>query len=167
MNPETLTQLRDIRGLDTIPWWPPAVGWWLAALLGVVLLVALLALLRNLRRFPRGSWHRNAWKQLRQLRARAYHMSPQQLAGELSELLRRIAMARLGRARTAGLSGECWLNWLQAHDPGGFAWTDHGHLLLSLPYAPPDSEQGDIKPLLPLIDAAIAWVDNDAGGQHA
>ena len=68
-------------------------------------------------------------------------MPAQQLAGELSELLRRIAIARLGRARAAGLSGERWLAWLQEHDPAGFAWTQLGQPLLTLPYAPPGSSQ--------------------------
>jgi len=162
-----LARLHDIRGLDPIPWWPPAIGWWLLAALVVVLLFALLSMLRNLRRYPAGSWRRPAWKQLRTLRQQAGRMPAQQLAGELSELLRRIAIARLGRARAAGLSGERWLVWLQENDPAGFAWSHRDRPLLTLPYAPPDSDQDGAGQLLPLIDAAFPWVDRSAGRRHA
>jgi len=167
VNPDMLARLRDIQGLDPIPWWPLAIGWWLLAALVIVLLFALLSALRNLRRYPPGSWHRPAWKQLCALQQQANRMPAQQLAGELSELLRRIAIARLGRARAAGLSGERWLVWLQEHDPAGFAWTRRGRPLLTLPYGPPDDDQGDSGQLLPLIDAAFAWVDRSAGRHHA
>ena len=167
MNPETLTRLRDIQGLDPVSWWPPATGWWLLALLLVVVLLALVSVVRNLRRFPAGSWRRPAWKQLRALRTEARRMPAQQLAVELSELLRRIAIARLGRVHAAGLSGECWLSWLQAHDPAGFAWSQHGQVLLTLPYAPAEDGEDNTRQLLPLIDAAFAWVDRRAGASHA
>jgi len=167
VNPGLITRLRDIQGLDAIPWWPPATGWWLLALLVMVLLFALFTLLRNLRRYPAGSWRRPAWKQLRLLRQKAYRMPAQQLAGELSELLRRIAIARLGRAHTAGMSGEHWLMWLQEHDPAGFDWSRRGQPLVTLPYAPPDDGQKNARQLLPLIDATFAWINRDAGGRNA
>ena len=166
MNPDMITRLRDIQGLDEISWWPLATGWWLLALLVIVLLFALVSLLRNLRRYPAGSWRRHAWKQLRTLKREADRMSSQEIAGELSELLRRIAIARLGRNRAAGLSGERWLAWLQEQDPAGFAWTQRGRPLLTLPYAPPGSAQVSAGELFPLIDAAFAWVDRDGGRRH-
>lgn len=166
MNPDMIARLRDIRGLDEISWWPPAGGWWLLALLLMLLLFALVTLLRHLRRYPAGSWRRHAWKQLRTLRQQAGYMSSQQIAVELSELLRRIAIARVGRAHAAGLSGEPWLAWLQEQDPAGFAWTQRGRALLTLPYAPPGGSQAGATQLLPLIDAAFAWVERDAGRRH-
>ena len=167
MNPDMLARLHDIQGLDEISWWPLASGWWLLAALVIVLLFALLSLLRNLLRYPAGSWHRQAWQQLRTLKHQANQMPAQQLASELSELLRRIAIARLGRTRAAGLSGKHWLAWLQQHDPAGFDWTLHGQPLLTLPYAPPDNGQNSARQLLPLIDAAFAWVNRSTGRRHA
>lgn len=167
MNPDMITRLRDIQSLDAVSWWPLATGWWILALLVIGLLFALASLVRNLRRYPAGSWRRHAWKQLRALKREADRMPAQQIAGELSELLRRIAIARLGRAHAAGLSGERWLAWLQEHDPDGFAWTQLGKPLLTLPYAPPGSSQEGAGQLLLLIDAAYVWVDRDAGRQHA
>jgi len=153
--PSAVNQLLDIRGLDSAPWWPPAIGWWLVAaavILGMVLLVQFVGYLR--RRPPR--WQRDALRHLHGLRRRARKQDPKQTAGELSELLRRIAMARFGRAACAGLAGETWLHWLEARDPTGFRWQDKGQVLLDMPYAPPGLD-ADPKTLQPLIDAALIW----------
>jgi hypothetical protein len=166
VNPDLVTQLRDINGLDTIPWWPLATGWWLLAALFIALVFALISLLRNLRHYPAGSWHRDAWKQLRDLRQRASSMPVEQLAADLSELLRRIAVARLGRDRAAGLTGERWLGCLQKHDPAGFAWTRWGKPLLALPYAPSGTRQEYREQLVPLIDAALVWTDKRESPRH-
>ncbi len=167
MNPELVTQLRDIQGLDTIPWWPIATGWWLLAVLVIALIFVLVSLVRNLLRYPAGSWRRYAWKELRMLKQQSSGMTAQQIASDLSELLRRIAVARLGREQAAGLSGERWLEWLQQHDPAGFEWTRHGRPLLSMPYAPTGICQERREQLLPLIDAAQAWTDRHERNQHA
>ena len=37
--------LRDIHGLDAVPWWPIAPGWWLIA--GVLVLLVLAAIGRH------------------------------------------------------------------------------------------------------------------------
>lgn len=167
MNPELVSQLRDIHGLDSIPWWPLAPGWWLLAALAIAAILLLVSLVRNMLRYPAGSWRRPAWKQLRNLKQRADRLPAQQLASELSELLRRIAIARLGREHAAGLTGKRWLAWLQEHDPAGFDWSHHGQPLLTLPYAPAQASQPGGKQLLPLIDAAFVWVDRRGGRRHA
>lgn len=142
--PEILSQLRDIRGLDPVSWWPPAAGWWLVA--GAVLLLLVLAwrYRASLRlRIPPipvlriGNWRWDAGRQLRDLRQRSASQDAKQTAVELSELLRRVAMARLGRESCAGLVGESWLAWLAERDPKGFDWLTRGRLLLDAPYAPP------------------------------
>ncbi len=142
--PEILSQLRDIRGLDPVSWWPPALGWWLLA--GLILLLLYLAwrYRASLRlRIPPipvlriGNWRWDAGRQLRDLRQRAAAQDPKRTAVELSELLRRVAMARLGREACAGLVGEAWLAWLAEQDPKGFDWRTRGRPLLDAPYAPP------------------------------
>jgi hypothetical protein len=84
-----------------------------------------------------------------------------QVASELSELLRRIAIARCGREETAALTDEAWLDWLQSNDSSGFLWREKGRILLVLPYAPPN-RNADKADLAQLIDAAIHWVSEEA-----
>jgi len=152
--------IRDIHGLDAIPWWPPGPGWWL---LGVVALAAgagVWLLLRRHRERPLipAKWQRDARRRLRSLRKRQSRMSTKEIAGELSELLRRVAMARFDRKTCAGLSGDEWLSWLSSHDPASFDWRRNARVLLDLPYAPPGRAAGE-RPLFNLlIDATLAWV---------
>lgn len=131
-----------------------------------LLVMMLISLVQNLRRYPAGSWRRDAWRKLRALRQRASTLSSRELAEQLSELLRRIAVAGHGRDRVAALSGERWLAWLQEHDPTGFDWQGRGRPLLTLPYAPPGAETVDRKQLLPLIDAAMAWTERSSRSRH-
>lgn len=157
--------LRDIHGLDPVSWWPLAPGWWLSALGTLLLLWLLVRLLRRVagRRRPerapsprRPRWQRAAAGQLHDLRRTVRRGDPKQAATLLSELLRRVAIARCGRAACAGLQGAAWLEWLSQHDPEGHDWRQHGDLLLRAPYAPPGSHD-DRLALLHMIDAALAW----------
>lgn len=151
-------QLIDIRGLDPAPWWPVAPGWWLVAALVLMVLYALPHVVRDIRRRPRQPrWHRDAARRLHDLRRRAASMDSKEATGELSELLRRIAVARYGRASCAGISGVPWLEWLQDRDPTGFDWPGKGRILLDLPYAPP-GQQLPPQALRQLIDAALIWL---------
>jgi hypothetical protein len=158
-----LEQLRDIRGIDGVPWWPLAEGWWV--LLAVILLLGFAAyrwrtILRLRVPIPGitlGTWRWDAAAALRDLRRRARAgQDTKATAGELSELLRRIAMARLGRDACAGLTGPGWLAWLSANDPAGFPWQARGTLLITSPYAPPGA--GGERELDALIVAAYAWI---------
>jgi hypothetical protein len=174
MNPDIyLRQLRDIQGLDTIGHWPLAPGWWL------LLILLVLGLMLALRLWPRlvggqarAPWRADAARQLRQLRQLNQRQGGQgsaetqrQLAADLSELLRRIAMARCGRDSCAGLQGQAWLAWLKQHDPKGFDWPGQGRALIELPFAPPrlietngSGGPGGQADLGRLIRAAQAWI---------
>lgn len=155
-----LDGLHDIRGLDPVSIWPLAPGWWLV-LGGIVLLVLMLAALR---RIPvralvgRRDWRVDARRLLRDLRRRLPAADGRAAAGEFSELMRRIAMARTARDECAGLSGPAWLEWLGANDPVGFDWKEYGRLLIEIPYAPPGTtvETDDLRRL---VEAAGRWVD--------
>lgn len=159
-----IDQLRDIHGIQGVPWWPPAPGWWLVAA-GMSLLLYLVWRWRTAIRlripplpvFNIGSWRWDAARRLRALRGRTGSQDTKQTAGDLSELVRRIAIARLGRDACAGLTGTQWLDWLKENDPSGFDWTSDGRLLLDAPYAPSGARDRR-EELLQLIDAAYAWV---------
>lgn len=148
--------LRDIRGLDPIGWWPPTPGWWLVS--GVAVLLLLIAIRQWQRRHHfGGGWRQDAVQRLKVLRYRSAIDEPKEVGDELSELLRRIAIARRGRRVCAGLSGEAWLKWLSREDPTGFDWRTRGQVLLTLPYAPPQSETNRDE-LKGLVEAALRWV---------
>ncbi|MBK1723633.1 DUF4381 domain-containing protein [Thiocystis violacea] len=163
--------LRDIRDIPPIPWWPPAPGWWL--ILGGLVLIGYaiwrwrvpLSLRVPIPGITLGTWRWDAAAALRDLRRRIRAgQDPKATAGELSELLRRIAMARLGRPACAGLTGRDWLDWLSAHDPNGFSWSERGTPLLVAPYAPPGAFRED---LMALITAAEGWVSAREPKQRA
>ena len=150
--------LRDIHDLDAIPWWPLAAGWWWV--IGLLLLLLLLAGVRYWIRYSgiMPGWRGDARRQLRALKKALRKDEPRDVAGQLSILLRRIAMARSGRQHTAGLSGESWLVWLEENDSNGFKWSQGSGVLLQAPYMPPDKvvQRGEV---MRLVVAAMRWVD--------
>jgi hypothetical protein len=150
--------LRDIHGLDGVPWWPPAPGWWYV--LGAIALVPVLIAAGYWLTYhgPWLGWRSDARRKLAALRRALPKGSPREVAGELSELLRRIAMARSGRRTAAGLTGETWLNWLAEMDTSGFDWEERGQLLLKAPYMPPTIEV-ERREVAALIRAATRWID--------
>lgn len=154
--------LRDIRGLDPAPWWPPPFAGWLL-LAAILLALAVMAFGYRRRRAER-RWRQAVAGRLRQLRLGLEGMAAQEAAGELSELLRRIAIAYGGRRACAGLVGEAWLAWLERHDPGRFPWRRRGRWLLELPYAPRRHEPLGAAPLAPLVRAAEVWLTRPPAG---
>lgn len=152
------TVLRDIHGLDAIPWLPLAPGWWYLA--GLVGLLLLLIATRYWLIYKTGwlGWRGDAYRQLRLLKKALPSEDPHVVAGRLSELLRRIAMVRSGRREAAGLTGDTWLHWLVEHDKTGFDWEQHGQLLLTAPYMP-SAMPIERKDLAILIRAATRWID--------
>lgn len=162
----TRSALRDIHGLDPAPWWPLTNEAWLTVLLICLIVAAAVYWIHHLYRYPPGSWHREAERALLQLRRRVSHQASKTSAGELSLLLRRIAMARFGRRGEAGREGDEWLRSLAERDPHHFDWLERGKVLIHLPYAP-DGTETDTKELRELINAAIKLVGNRYGSALA
>jgi hypothetical protein len=158
------TQLRDIQDLDPIGWWPPAIGWWLVAAAALLALYLLFRLLVSLLRDPPGSWRREARSLLQDLRRRQRNQPPKQTAAELSELLRRITIARFGRDHCAALAGEEWLEWLREKDPNHFDWPQYRELLTQLPYAPVQagSQTPELERLIKAAQQMVAASREDA-----
>ena len=113
-SPAGLEALRDIHLPDPVSWWPPAPGWWAAA----GLLLALLALAVWLLRLRRARVRRLARLELARIEA-GFLACPDRarLAGELSALLRRVALVRFERERVAALHGEAWVAFLAEASP--------------------------------------------------
>ncbi|MGA9343445.1 MAG: DUF4381 family protein [Rhodanobacteraceae bacterium] len=131
MSPVTGPKLRDIHLPPPPSWWPPAPGWWLLAAL--VLAVVAWAIWLLIRRWRLWRWRRRIHAQLAALAAvqRADPDGPRFVAG-ISQLLRRATL--LLDRRAAALSGQRWLEFLDAR-MGGDAFTrGAGRVLIDAPY---------------------------------
>lgn len=158
--------LRDIKELDPTAWWPLAPGWWFVIMVAIVLFVAIYGFYRS--GFAWFDWRRDAQRNLRSLQRRVRTDDVKEVSAALSDLLRRIAIARHGRSACAGLSGTQWLAWLTDNDPAGFDWTDEGRLLLTLPYAPGGSGADDSRNQLKrLVAATVVWIGRETTVRNA
>ena len=108
-----LAALRDIHGAPEIPWWPPAPGWWLLAVLLLVALVwAGLRLVRYLRRL---ALQRRVLRQLDSC-GQSFEKNGdlRGLAAALNIILKRVALWRFGRKDVSALHGPAWAAFLAA-----------------------------------------------------
>jgi hypothetical protein len=150
------TELRDIHGLDVIPWYPIAWGWWLLLLAAIILGLIIFQYWRYKNRLKlKHKWRQIALAEWQNLNAPI--LSDYERATKLSHLLRWVAIQNYGRT-CAGLTGEAWLAWLTEHDPRQFAWLEHGKILTQLPYMPPDSNQPCAQNLTNLQRAAYYFI---------
>lgn len=130
MNPadSSLQALRPLHLPDPISWWPPAPGWWWAALL-IILLIALMIYW-----WRRGAVRRAALSELRRLKCAVE--DPRQRISALALLLRRYAIAAYPDRPVAGLTGEAWLEFLDAQGGDGRFLGGPGRLLIEAPFNP-------------------------------
>ena len=111
MNPDLLSQLRDIHASAPVSWWPPAPGWWVLALLVLALLGWLgrrmLARLRvHQRRKQMLGWveHLNASIDPRR--------DPQAYLSTLNRIFKLVAMRAFPAQQCAALNGQDWVDFL-------------------------------------------------------
>jgi hypothetical protein len=162
--PDPLAELRDIHLPGPIEVWPPALGWWLVAIL---LSCALLALVIGLRR----RWQKNAYRRmaLQELdlieQSRTQGADSTEIVLKLQQLLKRTAIAGYSRASVASLSGVAWTQFLDATGNTQHFSLGPGELLIDGPYQPDLSHQAD--QLLPLIRLCRQWISHhDNQGVH-
>ncbi|HEX9184150.1 MAG TPA: DUF4381 domain-containing protein [Burkholderiales bacterium] len=155
---ELAVRLKDAHPPEAPPWWPLAPGWWLVVL-GALLAAALLA--RALR--PRLERRRLRRRLLAALEAiAAGHRAgaaDADTAAEVSQLLRRAALARFPERNAAGLQGGEWLAFLESCDsaPGRFAALREA--LTVEPYAAPGAAAAQPQSgVAPLLEAARGWL---------
>ncbi|MBF0212494.1 MAG: DUF4381 domain-containing protein [Magnetococcales bacterium] len=126
--------LRDIHLPEPISWWPPAWGWWVVALLPLLLILSW-----RLYRWHQDRWRlRRAalaeWKRITQNHAR--NPDPRLLATELSALLRRVCLSYHPREAVAGLNGADWLRFLDQNMPTRPFSEGAGEALIHAPFEP-------------------------------
>ena len=131
MNPSPLAgvDLHDILSAPPPAFWPPAPGWWLVALL---LLGALSV----------SVWRLTiAWRRRRRLTRILSELDaletkpPEQVAAQISVLLRRIALMCFSRSEVAPLTGIAWLDFLDRTGGNQAFSSGAGTVLATAPYA--------------------------------
>ena len=114
VKPDWLAQLAPSHAPPPPGWWPLAPGWWVLLALFVLRVVAMWLWQRH----PQVRLRRAALRELAQLEKST--ADDANLARQLTQLVRRYAVARYGRDAVATLSGRRWIDFVVAH--GGTAW---------------------------------------------
>ena len=114
MNPQDpLANLQPLREPLAIGWWPPAPGWWLAAVVALVALGMVAWIL--IRRYRASAYRRRALVQLSQLAADYQaHQDTQRLLADTNALIKSVALVAYPRREVAASSGEQWLSFLNS-----------------------------------------------------
>ena len=124
MNPDAspsdqlLSQLRDIHTAPEAAFWPPAPGWWVLALLLLLLLVWMA--LKILARW-RAQRRRVAWLQRLSALSSEFDPStqPSHYLAAMNELLKIVAIRRRVSRDCATLRGDAWARFLSGHEEAG------------------------------------------------
>ena len=146
MNPDLLSQLRDIHTTPELPWWPPAPGWWVLALL---LLFVLGWLGRRVLR------HYRVYQRRKQMLAWVDHLNasidperhPQAYLSTLNRIFKLVALRAFPEDKCAALAGQDWVVFLKGQiktsQPGASL-----EVLASGPYDPaPKFDPGTLSEL--------------------
>lgn len=144
--------LRDIQVPEAISSWPPAIGWWILA---VLVPLCLYLTYRLYKRLTRKTALTEAKKYLQELREDK-KMTKRQKVVAISGLMRRIAVTLYPRVRVASLTGDKWLNFLDESIPNRGFNSDTGWLLTKGLYGKKD----DSYYIAPLINLCETWLNN-------
>lgn len=109
-DPASLQNLHDIVIPPSIPWWPPAPGWYAVAAC-VAMGIAWFAWLR-FRQWRADAYRRSALEELARLKALIETDEREPALRKLPELLKRTAMAVWPRKKVAALTGFEWMQFL-------------------------------------------------------
>lgn len=145
--------LRDIHLPDPVSWWPPASGWWMLLVLGAALLTGIW-LWKRAKKDRLASLKSLSLQDLKKIRHDyAHHRDCQRLVRELSVLLRRISISYWPRERSASLTGEAWLKFLdQLLEDEPFS-KGPGKVLIEGPYRPHPKFDADA-----LLELCNSWI---------
>jgi hypothetical protein len=105
-DPADLANLHEIVLPPTVPYWPPAPGWWIVA--ATLLAMALLLLARSIMRYHHNAYRRTALREFEAIGPIRDSIAVQ----HVSAVLKRAALVTFGREQVASLSGPSWLEFL-------------------------------------------------------
>lgn len=106
--------LRDIHLPAAVSAWPPAMGWWILALVLMLGSIAVLMFFKYQKnKKPKPAYKKIALKAFSTLQKKHQGQPASiELLRDVSALLRRIALSYLPRESVAGLTGEQWIKQL-------------------------------------------------------
>lgn len=156
-DPTSLENLHDIVGLDPVPLWPLAPGWYA---LGVLLLLVLVCITWFLmRRWQVHRYRREALAELDKLEAAVHDPARRVSAlGGLPALVKRVALAAWPRQTVASLSGLDFLEFLDTTGRTQAFTNGPGACLPQLAYDPRIATTLDDARLAQLFGAIRTWV---------
>ncbi len=145
---ELIKQLHDIHSPPAISLWPPAIGWWIIA----ILIILATTWYYNKYYFINHGVRRAALKKFKQLQ-RDHSKNKNQLIIELSILLKRVALAKFPQRQVAKLNSNTWLQFLDKTGNTKEFTQGSGQALSVAPYQ--KSPQIEIDRLMVLIEKWI------------
>ena len=114
--PDPLAALHPLRTPASIGWWPPAPGWWVL-LVGGLLLLATLAFLWRMR-YRKNAYRRRALSQLELLHTEFLANRDASLyLSQINALLKSVALLAYPRAEVAAQHGANWRAFLNRSLP--------------------------------------------------
>jgi hypothetical protein len=155
----SLDRLHDIIVPASVPWWPPAPGWyWVLGLIGVILLTALI------KGFVRWQGNRYRREALAELARQETALQNAELRGAallgLAELLKRTAVTAFLREDIATLTGPKWFAFLD-HTSRSSGFRDAlGAMLENAIYDPRTADTLDPQRLHSLVEAIRRWIQH-------
>ncbi len=168
---QALAELRDIHLPEAVSAWPPGPGWWLLLLLVLALAAGCYVYLRRRQRRPSVAsinWRPLFRAELEQIKQQyAEQQNKQQLAMQLSELLRKLVIKENPAANAAGLTGQAWLQALDQHFCYGSVFSESAAAISEAPYNPAIDFNADR--LLQLLSDALGRETDETveGARHA
>ena len=108
MNP--LEQLKDIHVPPEVSNWPPAYGWWLLAIISLLVIVTIITW--QVKRYKARVIKRQALRELSQINSDSAEWPLQ-----LNSLLKKVSLSSFPNARTANLYNESWSEFLAEQLP--------------------------------------------------
>jgi cbb3-type cytochrome oxidase subunit 3 len=153
-----LSKMKDIEGLHEVSAWPLGVGWWI--IFSVILLLIIFFSYRHFKKARyRRSWMYSLELHLEKLQQELNSENVKEIASEVNETLKRLAIQSYGREEVASKEGETWLKWLTNNDPKGFNWQKKGQIIIKYPYMPKEMAKGKKRELSNIIKAVKGWVN--------
>jgi Domain of unknown function (DUF4381) len=134
-DPASLDRLHDIVAPPSVPWWPPAPGWYGVA--AIIFILSLVLILRSVIHWQRNRYRREALAEfVRQEKFLADPFRRAAALAALAELLKRVALTAFPRAKVAALTGPAWFDFLDRTGSTTMFASDFGPILARATYDP-------------------------------